>query len=399
MDSLTQIVLGAAVGEAVAGKRIGNRAMVWGAIGGTIPDLDVLSNLWMREIDALAVHRGITHSLFFSIVAPLVFAWLVRALYRSGTHQSDIYKWLIGGLNIVFIALIVVGNYWITGSIPALLIIGSLGGYLIWRLHKYYIRKPAPEVSLSYWGWYFLFFMAFATHIALDCFTTYGTQVLQPFNNLRVAFNTISVVDPMYTIPFLTCLISAAVLRQGDKSRAFLNWLGIALSSLYLCVTIFNKKKVDTVLESTMEEERIEVQRSMTAPTIFNNILWNCLTETPEAFYWGNYSLYDSEKKISLLNRIDKDLTVNDRFERFDEYQTLKWFSSGYFVTREVDDGYQYIDLRFGAMTDSMPDLQDFVFRFSLLQHEARLEIDQIEERPDDIGEAFEAFIERLKGR
>ena len=41
MDSLTQIVLGAAVGEAVLGKKVGNRAMLWGAVAGTIPDLDV----------------------------------------------------------------------------------------------------------------------------------------------------------------------------------------------------------------------------------------------------------------------------------------------------------------------------------------------------------------------
>ena len=42
MDSLTQVVLGAAVGEAALGKKIGNRAIVWGGIAGTIPDLDVL---------------------------------------------------------------------------------------------------------------------------------------------------------------------------------------------------------------------------------------------------------------------------------------------------------------------------------------------------------------------
>ncbi|MCB0468978.1 MAG: metal-dependent hydrolase, partial [Aequorivita sp.] len=44
MDSVTQIVLGAAVGEAVLGKKIGNKAMALGAIAGTIPDLDVLSS-------------------------------------------------------------------------------------------------------------------------------------------------------------------------------------------------------------------------------------------------------------------------------------------------------------------------------------------------------------------
>ena len=42
MDSLTQIVLGAAVGEAVLGRKIGNKAILYGAIAGTIPDLDVI---------------------------------------------------------------------------------------------------------------------------------------------------------------------------------------------------------------------------------------------------------------------------------------------------------------------------------------------------------------------
>ena len=46
MDSITQIVLGAAVGQAVMGKKLGNRAMMWGAIGGTIPDLDVVANFF-----------------------------------------------------------------------------------------------------------------------------------------------------------------------------------------------------------------------------------------------------------------------------------------------------------------------------------------------------------------
>jgi inner membrane protein len=65
MDSLSQIVLGAAVGEAVLGRRIGNRAMIWGAVAGTIPDMDVLGKYFLSELDNLAFHRGISHSLSF----------------------------------------------------------------------------------------------------------------------------------------------------------------------------------------------------------------------------------------------------------------------------------------------------------------------------------------------
>ena len=63
MDSLTQIVLGAAVGEAVLGRKIGNKAILWGAIAGTIPDLDVLSKLFVDDVTANEWHRGFSHSI------------------------------------------------------------------------------------------------------------------------------------------------------------------------------------------------------------------------------------------------------------------------------------------------------------------------------------------------
>ena len=69
MDSLTQIVLGAAVGEAVLGRKVGNKAMLWGAIAGTIPDLDVFIKLFADPITSTELHRGISHSLFFSMLA------------------------------------------------------------------------------------------------------------------------------------------------------------------------------------------------------------------------------------------------------------------------------------------------------------------------------------------
>ena len=77
MDSLTQIVLGAAVGEAALGKKIGNRAMLYGAIAGTIPDLDVISQYFVDTVTALEWHRGFTHSILFSVVFGLFFGWLV----------------------------------------------------------------------------------------------------------------------------------------------------------------------------------------------------------------------------------------------------------------------------------------------------------------------------------
>ena len=86
MDSLSQIVLGAAVGEVVLGRRIGNRAMVWGAVAGTIPDMDVLGKYFLSELDNLAFHRGISHSLLFCVLGALGFGWVTDRLYRSPYH-------------------------------------------------------------------------------------------------------------------------------------------------------------------------------------------------------------------------------------------------------------------------------------------------------------------------
>ena len=68
MDSLTQIVLGGAVAELVAGKKMGNKAIIWGAIAGTIPDLDVFLRAFYHPIDAALLHRGFSHSILFSII-------------------------------------------------------------------------------------------------------------------------------------------------------------------------------------------------------------------------------------------------------------------------------------------------------------------------------------------
>ena len=49
MDSLTQLTFGAACGEAILGKKVGRKALIWGAILGTLPDLDVFIPLGSPE--------------------------------------------------------------------------------------------------------------------------------------------------------------------------------------------------------------------------------------------------------------------------------------------------------------------------------------------------------------
>ena len=62
MDSVTQAVFGAAVGGAVLGRRLGWRAFAWGAVLGTLPDLDSLVP-YGGPVEDFTYHRGYSHAL------------------------------------------------------------------------------------------------------------------------------------------------------------------------------------------------------------------------------------------------------------------------------------------------------------------------------------------------
>jgi inner membrane protein len=73
MDSITHIVVGATTAYLIGGKKYGKRAMIWGAIGGSLPDIDVVSGLWLDPDTSLMAHRGITHSILFLLcISPIL---------------------------------------------------------------------------------------------------------------------------------------------------------------------------------------------------------------------------------------------------------------------------------------------------------------------------------------
>ncbi|MDA0732775.1 MAG: metal-dependent hydrolase [Bacteroidetes bacterium] len=312
MDSISQLVLGAAVGETVLGKKLGNRAILWGAIGGTIPDLDVLSGFFLSELGELTFHRGISHSLLFSVLFALLLGWLI---------------------------------------------------------HRF--NKPTSLVTRK--EWQMMLFLAFFTHVILDCFTVYGTQVFAPFSSYRVSWGSVAVVDPLYTIPLLLSLIITAFIIRTKKTRRVVNYLGLALSTLYLLFTVYNKGRVQKIFENEFKAQNIEVTRMMTSPTIFNNILWSCTAEANDAYYVGLYSFYDTvpvkfskiEKQHTLIQNIDSDHTIT----------SLRWFSDNYFCIEKVDGKLFFNDLRFGAYFDKEGNNTDYIFSFLLEEHDGKYDM------------------------
>jgi len=367
MDSLTQIILGAATGELVLGKKIGNRAMLWGAVGGTIPDLDVMGRFFLSNIDNLAFHRGFSHSIVFAVLGAVVFGWLVHRLYQSKYHHwIAIITKALAALLVAFAVKFVFNIFLPDNPIPFIIAIILLAVLLIVVSRRRYFSQSwqAPDASLRDWQW--LFFWSVFTHPILDCFTMYGTQLFAPFSDYRVAWNTVSVVDPMYTVPFLICLLVASFYNRTNKMRFRWNVAGIIISSGYLLFTVINKQRINTVFEQALAAKGVQYERYISGPTILNNILWNATVETENEFLIGQYSWFD-EVPIQ-FNTVPKnhDLLVNANTDYV--VKTLRWFSKDYYNVLPSDSGLQYNDMRFGTFRGEGNKPEDYIFRFRLRQ-------------------------------
>jgi inner membrane protein len=403
MDSLTQIVLGAACGEVVLGKKAGNRAMLWGGIAGTIPDLDIIANFVTDDMTALAFHRGISHSFFFAVTAPLVFGWLVSRFYKSGLYQQKLYKGIAMSTWLLLMGLIAFGVNYVPISmqkeISWPLLITSIGvivlvAIALWR--KYY-QTEFEEVNISTKEWAWLFFWAIITHPLLDSCTAYGTQLFQPFSDYRVALNNISVVDPIYTVPFLICLIIAGFMTRQSPRRRWVNYAGIGISSAYLLFTGYHKIKIDGIFEDSLAEQNITYHRYTASPTIGNNILWHAVAEGDNSYFHGYYSTFDKQKKVLEFVEIPKNHELLNGHQNDRSIKILKWFSDDYYnITKRPDGDLQLNDMRFGSRTGEFNSNDDYVFKFVLKEENGVLEGYENREVPKS-GE-MDGFFKRLKG-
>jgi len=399
MDSLTQMVLGAAVGEAVLGKKLGNRAMVWGGIAGTIPDLDVIANSFLSPIDALAFHRGITHSFVFVILTALLLGRIVPMQYGWKHHKTlAIASWslLVAGIGLGIAAL--AGFNW-QGIAAGLMVATLLAGIIRKRYNSdFYVADPAVSVR----EWTVFFWWTLVTHPLLDCFTTYGTQMLLPFSDYRISFNNIAVADPFYTLPFLTFLIAAAFKVSDSRLRSRLNWIGIGISSAYMLLTITNKQIVNYKMEQSLNQMGESYKRYMTTPTILNNILWAGIAETDTSFIYGQYSFFDRSNTFTLSEISKNHDVVGKSLDSDYTLKTLNWFSNGYFrMVKDSESQFRFFDLRFGGIRFKSDNEDQFVFSFTLLKNaEGQFIMQKPPTRPrnGDAGEMFSALINRIKG-
>lgn len=332
MDSLTQIVLGAAVGEAVLGKKVGNKAILYGAIAGTIPDLDVLARYFVDTVTATEWHRGFSHSIFFSVLFAPIFGWL------------------------------------------------------IWKLN--------PKSGANWKDWSRLMFWGLFTHPVLDAFTTWGTQLFWPFK-IRLAFQNIFVIDPLYTLPFLVFLIITMFQKRSSVKRRRYNRLGLIISSTYLVLTLILKGFAFKQFTDNLEVQGITYKEMDIRPAPFSTVLWTANIEVDDAYLIGNYSFLDSQpiqftsysKNRSLLGNLE----TNDKIVR------LINIAEGWYTISKKNGKLIFNDLRFGLLS-LKDDEERFAFSYELTKTPSGLKVLESPKTPSDADGLLESLWQRILG-
>ena len=287
MDTVSQILLGAACAELVLGPRIGRRAAVLGAALGTLPDLDVLV-AHADAVDAFTRHRSWSHSVFVLSAASLPLAWIVRRTLARAV--------------------------------------------------------PFGRCWLGVW-------LALVTHPLLDAFTTYGTQLWWPLPVPPVAIGSVFIIDPAYTLPLGIGVALAWRRRDrsgrlANRVGLLLStlWIGVTLLSQAHAAGVARE-----ALAALPEEDWDERARLLVAPFPFA-LLWRVVALDADGSHYreGWYSLLDGERGMRFA-AYPTGADALGAFADDRRVRRLRWFTDGLVRARAGDGELRLTDLRIGA--------------------------------------------------
>jgi inner membrane protein len=305
MDSLTHIALGACIGEAFFEKGFGKKAMIWGALAQSIPDIDFIAGAWLNTAEDLLAHRGFTHSILFALLIVPVFALAADKIHRP--HDITFRRWL--------------------------LFFGT-------------------EVFL---------------HLFIDGFNNYGVGWFEPFSHYRFSFNILYVADPFFSIWTGIAFVMLVILHRHSPKRVFWWRFGLILPFLYLGYCTVNKAKIDSDVKEILAKQHIPYNRYFTTPAPLQNWLWFVVAGNDSGYHVGFRSLFDSRREMHFeyFPRNDSLLApVADH----EDLQKLIRFSRDFYTVEQWNDTLVFNDLRFGQIIGWQYPRERFVFHY-FLQH------------------------------
>ena len=301
MDPFSQAALGAVVGQAAGHARLGYRAAVVGALAGALPDIDVLFSLGGDYFDQLRLHRGITHSLLFvALAGPLLgaAAWWLEGRRRAAAADPG-------------------------------------GGRL----------SPWLRVAT----------LALLSHPLLDLLTPYGTQLLLPFSDARLAVNAMPIIDPLYTLILAAGLLAAGRLWRAQATRIAV--ISLALSCAYLGYGAYLNDAARREATRQLAAAGVTDARVAAFPTILQVHYRRVVARTEHEDRVGFLSMWRPCEIRWQRARRHPDGAAIRRFQDTREGRIFHWFTMGWarYRLEPGDAGGSRItatDLRYGFSDD-----------------------------------------------
>lgn len=293
MDPVSQGVIGAAAAQAFARPHQVAVAGLLGGLAGMAPDLDVLIRSSVDPLLFLEFHRQFTHSLVFIPIGAVLCALLLFPVVRWSCRAREAYLYCLLG---------------------------------------------------------------FATHGLLDACTSYGTQLYWPFSNERVAWNSISIVDPLFTLPVLILVALAAHHGRVALGRVALVWV-----ALYLAVGVVQRDRAVTAGEAIARTRHHAAVSVEAKPAFANLLLWKTIYEHAGRYYvdairlGGTPRYFPGQSAAKLVLARDLPWLVPGTQQALD-LERFRWFS-GDSLALNTHNSDEVIDVRYSMLPDRIDPL------------------------------------------
>mgnify|MGYP005993481297 FL=1 len=325
MDPLTQGLLGAvAVRNATSKLAKPGSAVLLGFLAGMAADLDVLIRSNTDPLLFLEYHRQFTHSLIFISLGGLICGLVL-------------YK-------------------------------------LIGQRHNLSWRQSVLFCTLGY-----------ATHALLDACTTYGTQLFWPFSNERVAWNIMSIIDPLYTLPIAVLLYLSLAKQRRWAAAVALFWV-----FAYPALGYLQRDRAEAVGHSIAAERGHSVNDLEAKPSFGNILLWKIVYRTDDAYYVDAVRVGHNAKvfpggSIPILDLAKLPWLVADSRQAID-LARFRWFSKGY-IAQDPNDPNRIIDIRYSLLPNELdalwsielsPDSPDSAVSYQTHRTDGRTKLSQL---------------------
>ena len=267
MDPVSQGALGGALSQSIANKENIARITLIGCLAGMAPDLDVLIQSTTDPILFLEYHRQFTHSLIFIPVGSLIVAGALYPIMRNQVNFKTIY-------------------------------LASVLGYL--------------------------------THGLLDACTSYGTLLFWPFSDERIAWNNVSVVDPLFTLPLLLFVVCAIKSKKTIYRRLAITW---ALG--YLCIGFVQHERTLSTAKELAAARGHTPNRLTLKPSFGNLILWKSIYQHKETYFvdairTASSSTWCSGETIEVLKLSEHLPSLKLNSQQARDIERFRWFSQDY---------------------------------------------------------------------